>query len=64
MGVLPLSYIISARQLIYIQTILKRHENNLVKRVYIRQKKIQLPGDWCQSVAQDFFEIGIHMNKH
>ena len=64
MGVLPLSYVISARRLIYLQTILKRPESDLIRRVYICQKENQLPGDWCQSVTNDFQKIGFYMNDH
>ena len=64
MGVLPLSYVISARRLIYLQTIQKRHESDIVRRVYICQKENQLPGDWCKSVALDFEKIGVHMTDH
>ena len=65
MGVLPLSYVIRARRLIYLQTILKRNESDLIRRIYVCQKANQLPGDWCQSVATDFENIGMHMDdKH
>ena len=65
MGVLPLSYVIRARRLIYLQTILKRNESDLIRRIYVCQKANQLPGDWCQSVAKDFEKIGMHMeDKH
>ena len=61
MGVLPLSYVIRARRLIYLQTILKRPETDLIRRIYICQKTNPLPGDWCHSVADDFEKLGIHM---
>ena len=39
MGVLPLAYVISARRLIYLQTILKRPESDPIMRAYIGQKE-------------------------
>ena len=62
LGALPLSYVIRARRLIYLQTILKRHESDLIRRIYVCQKASQLTGDWCQTVAKDFDVIGIHMD--
>ena len=50
-----------ARRLIYLQTILKRHESELTRRVYMCQKANPLPGDWCLKVKEDFELIGLNI---
>ena len=37
----------------YLQTILKRPDDELTKRVYNCQKKNPIEGDWCQLVRKD-----------
>ena len=48
--------------MIYLQTILKRHDSEITKKVYLCQKSRPLPGDWCQLVAADFNKIDLHMS--
>ena len=62
MSALPLSYVISARRMLYIQTILKRHDKELIKQVYKYQKESPAPGDWCILINEDFDKIGVHMS--
>ena len=64
-GATPLSYVISARRMIYLQTILKRHMDELTRRVYECQKKNPTLGDWCEQVKEDFKKFELHMtDKH
>ena len=58
---LPLSYVISARRMLYMQTILKRPDEELIKQVYKCQKESPAPGDWCQLANEDFDKINVHM---
>ena len=59
---LPVPFIISARRMIYLQTILQRPDNEITKRVYTCQKKKPSPGDWCTLVKGDFESIGVDIN--
>ena len=62
LSVLPLSYVLSVRRMIYLQTILKRHDTELTKQIYMSQKSNPLPGDWCNLVSEDFETIGLHIS--
>ena len=55
---LPLSYIVSSRRMIYLQHILKRDKNELLKRVYIAQKENPTEGDFAELVKKDFELLG------
>ena len=61
MAALPIPHVMRARRLIYLQTILKRHESELTRRVYMCQKANPLPGDWCLKVKEDFELIGLNI---
>ena len=61
MAALPINYVLSVRRMIYLHTILRRHDNEITKKVYLCQKNSPLPGDWCQMVSNDFNKMGIHM---
>ena len=53
-GAIPIRFILSSRRLIYHQTILKREENELVKRIYNEQRKKPTVGDFVELVHEDF----------
>ena len=57
-GAIPLRFILSSRRMIYLQTILKRHDNELTKRVYMSQKQSPTKGDFFNMVKKDFETIG------
>ena len=59
---IPIPYIISARRLIYLQTILQRSDEEITKKIYQQQKTNPSPGDWCQLVRNDFDMIGEHLS--
>ena len=44
-GALPISSVISERRLCYLQNILKRHDSEIVRKVYTAQKKNPNPGN-------------------
>ena len=60
-GALP-RYVISVRRMIYLQTSLKRHMDEITRRIYECQKTNPTPGDWCEQVKNDFDKFSIHMN--
>ena len=57
----PIPFIISARRLIYLQNILQRSDEEIIKKIYEHQKTNPSPGDWCHLVNKDFTNIGEHM---
>ena len=60
---IPIPFIISARRLIYLQTILQRSDHEITKKIYKHQKTKPSPGDWCHLVDSDFNVIGEHMSE-
>ena len=50
-GALTLEHILSIRRLGYFQTILKRDEKEVTKRIYRAQKKNPIPGDWVLLIS-------------
>ena len=57
-GALPIRFLISTRRLLYLQTILKRPQEELTRRVYIAQKSNPVKGDFCKLVEADMELIG------
>jgi hypothetical protein len=62
-GAMPMRFIIACRRILYQQTILKRPEEELIRRVYQAQKNDPLPGDFYQLVQQDYQVIGETMTE-
>ena len=52
-GALELKHVIAVRRLVYIQHILKKHDEEIVKKIYVAQKKSPCTGDWVLIVAED-----------
>ena len=52
-GELPLMFVIIVRRLMYYQEIIKRHTNELVKRVFTAMKKDPIKGEWINLVIED-----------
>ena len=49
----PVRFLISCRRILYFQTILKRPENELTRRVLKARQQDVLPGDFIQLVQED-----------
>ena len=62
LAVLPILYVLSVRRMIYLQVILKRHDDEITRKIYRCQKNSPLPGDWCQLIADDFDKMNFHMS--
>ena len=62
-GALPIRFIISTRRLLYLQTILKRPQEELTRRVYIAQKSNPVKGDFCKLVESDIELIGGNISE-
>jgi hypothetical protein len=63
MGILKIEQIISCRRMLYLQTILKREDKEITKRVYHAQKKSPSEGDWLKLVEGDFKTLGLEINE-
>ena len=57
-GAIPIRHILACRLMIYLQTILKRDDSELTKRVYMCQRRSATNGDFFNLVKADFEEIG------
>jgi hypothetical protein len=54
---LPLINVISVRRLMYLHTILRRHENEITNRIYQAMKEEPIKGDWIELVKEDLESI-------
>ena len=54
---------ISVRRMLYLKTILSRHEDEVVRRVYHAMKERPLKGDWYNKVASDVEQLNISMDE-
>ena len=59
LSALPIPYVLSVRRMVFLYTILKRHDDEITKKVYLCQKRNPLPGDWCGMISEDFLKMGI-----
>ena len=48
----------ACRRMIYLQTIIKRSDSELTKRIYLAQKEDPIKGDFYWLVIKDFQMIG------
>jgi hypothetical protein len=60
---LPIKSVMSVRRLLYLQTILKRNENELTKRVYTSMKENPVQGDWINLVKEDLEKINMSLDQ-
>ena len=56
-GTLDISSLMAVRRMRYLKTILKRHNSELVKRVYTAMKESSSKGDWYDQIKKDFSAI-------
>ena len=61
-GAIPIRYIVASRRICYLQTILKRDDTELTKRVFEAQLQNPSDGDYVQLVKRDFDEMNISFN--
>ena len=50
---IPIKYVVIARRLLYLQTILKRHDNEITKIIYTAMKENPLKNDWIELITTD-----------
>ena len=50
---IPVKNVISVRRLVYLHTILKRHDDEITKKVYVAMKENPLKYDWIELISTD-----------
>ena len=59
----PVRYILACRRILYLQCIVQRSDDELVKKVYMAQKADPTNGDFCQLVDQDLQLIDLRLSE-
>ena len=60
-GAIPIRHIISGRRILYLQTILKRSENEITRRVLLAQVADPCPGDFVKLVDTDIKKVDLNI---
>ena len=63
LGVAPLRHIWAARRIMYLQTILKRNNNEMTKKMYIVQKTNKTKGDFYELVWRDIKMLELNLTE-
>jgi hypothetical protein len=58
LGVLMFRHILVIRRLMYHHHIISRKDNEIIKKIYTKQKETHIKGDWYEMVEKDFQFIG------
>jgi hypothetical protein len=60
---IPIRYIVASRRIMYLQNILQRDKNEMVRRVYEAQKEDPSSGDFVELVNEDCAAIKLDMTE-
>ena len=63
-GAMSIKFIISVRRMIYLKSILSKHEDEVVPKVYFVMKNSPLKGDWYKRLESDFDKIGMIIDEN
>ena len=63
-GAIPIRYILSSRRINYLQTILKRDPEELIRRIYEAQVNKPCDGDFSQLVQKDLQCVGVPLDTN
>ena len=63
-GTLKLRHILMKNRLLYHHHIVSRDETETIRKIYNKQKKNSLKGDWFHIIEKDFAFLGIELNEH
>ena len=61
-GAIPIRFILSSRRINYLQTILKREDEELIKRVLKAQMDDAHDGDFIKLIEKDFQDLGVSLD--
>ena len=61
-GALPLRFIVIARRLMFLWSILQKKEDELVRQVFNAQQLKPVKGDWCLQVVGDMKYLKINLD--
>ena len=62
-GAIPIRFLISSRRMHFLQTILKREDGELTKRIYKAQANNPTSGDFVELVNSDFQMIDVEYDE-
>ena len=62
-GTIPSKNVISTRRMIYLQNILKKSKEEVVRKVYEAQKVNPVKGNWTELIKRGFNDVGIHLDE-
>lgn len=63
-GSISIGHIVSSRRIMYLRTILRREDEELVKRVYREQEENTTPGDFVEMVKADLVRYNISYDEN
>ena len=58
----PVKSVIIVRRLLYLQTILHRHKDELIRQIYDAMKVDPIKDDWIHLVVKDISDIGLNLS--
>ena len=58
-GSLQLRWIVAQRRIVFMQQIMRRHDNDLLKKVFLAQKQNPTQGDFVKIVESDLTDLGV-----
>ena len=61
-GSIPIKFIIKQRRLSYLHHILTRKDTELIKKVYIAQKRKPVKDDWFLTIKKDMDDINLNLS--
>ena len=61
-GLLPIEFVAMQRRLMYLHNILKKSENELIRKVYETQKSLPTKNDWYQQISEDKDKLGLFLS--
>ena len=60
LGLVPLSFKIKAKRIIYLYEILKRNDSEMLKKVFEAQSNDPVKGDWTETVKKDLIDFDLN----
>ena len=60
---LPILNVIAVRRILYLHNILRRHDEELIKRVCVAMKDLPVIRDWSNIVKEDMIKISLNLSN-